>query len=93
MKIVNTWTLQYTSLGNTYSEDDGTDVVLKASSSDSLLVSSRSTSLIGQDEAGTDPHGGGTEHQGGGNGVTVVQTTGCDNLHGPTGQGARAALD
>ena len=78
---------------STYSEDNGTDVVLEASSADSLLVSLGSTGLISQDETGTDPDSRGAEHQSGGNGVTVVQTTSRNDLHGLTGQGALTALD
>lgn len=80
-------------LGKTYSEDDGTDVVLEASGADSLLVSLGSTSLISQNETGTDPDSRGAEHKGGGNGVAVVQTTGSDDLDGLTGQRALVALD
>lgn len=56
-------------------------------------MSSRSTSLVGQDEASTDPHGRGAEHQGGGNRVAVVQTTSSDDLHGLAGQRALVTLD
>lgn len=75
------------------SEDNSTNVILEAGSADSLLVGNGGTSLLGQDEAGTDPNGGGTEHEGSGDGVTVVQTTSGDDLHGLAGQRALAALD
>jgi hypothetical protein len=77
----------------TYSEDNGTDVILEASGTDSLLVSLGGTGLISQDEAGTDPDGGSAEHEGSSNRVTVVKTTGSDDLHGLTGQRALLALN
>lgn len=76
----------------TYSEDNGADIVLESGSADGLLVSNRSTGLIGQDEASTDPDSRGTKHKSGGNRVTVEQTTCSDDLHGLTGQGALLAL-
>lgn len=75
------------------SEDDSTDVIFEASSADSLLVGDGSTSLVGQNEAGPDPDGGGAEHERSGDGVTVEQTAGGDDLHGLAGQRALAALD
>jgi hypothetical protein len=77
----------------TYSEDDGADVVLKASGTDSLLVSLGSTGLISQDEAGTNPDSGSAKHKRGSNGVTVVQTTGSDDLDGLASQRTLVALD
>lgn len=56
-------------------------------------MSGRSTGLLSQDEAGTDPHGRGAEHQSSGNGVTVVQTTSSNDLHGQACQRALTALD
>lgn len=53
----------------------------------------RSASLISQDEAGTNPHSRGAKHQGSGNRVAVVQTTGSNDLHGLAGQRALAALN
>lgn len=76
-----------------YSEDDGADVILETGSPDSLLVGLRGASLVGQDETGTDPHGGSPHHQSRGNGIAVEQTTGCNDLHGSAGQRALAALD
>ena len=52
-----------------------------------------STGLIGQDEAGADPNGRGAKHESSGNRVTVVETTGSDDLHGLTGQRALLTLD
>lgn len=75
------------------SEDNSTDVILEASSADSLLVGGGGTGLFGQNEAGTDPDGGGTEHEGSSDGVAVEQTTGSDDLHGLAGQRALVALD
>ncbi len=75
------------------SEDDSTDVILEAGSADSLLVGDGGTSLLGQNEAGTDPDGGGAEHERSGDGVTVEQTAGGDDLHRLAGQRALAALD
>lgn len=77
----------------TTSEDDSADVVLEAGSADSLLVGNGGTGLIGQNEAGTDPDGGGTEHESSGDGVAVEQTTSGDDLDGLAGQRALAALD
>lgn len=51
------------------------------------------TSLVGQNEASTDPHGGSTEHESSGNRVTVEQTTGSDDLDRLAGQRALLALD
>lgn len=79
--------------GDTYSEDNGTDVVLEVGSADSLLVSGGGTGLIRQDETGTDPDSGGAEHESSSNRVTVEQTTGGDDLHGLAGQRALLALD
>ena len=77
----------------TYSENNGTDVVLETGGTDSLLVSLGSTGLIGQDEASADPDGGGTEHEGSGNRVPVVKTTSSDDLDGLASQRALLALD
>jgi hypothetical protein len=57
------------------------------------LVSDGGTGLIGQDEAGTDPDSRGAEHQSSSDRSTVVQTTGCDDLHGLASQRALLALD
>lgn len=56
-------------------------------------MSGGGASLISQDEAGTDPDSGGTQHQSSSNRVTVEQTTGRDDLHGLAGQRALLALD
>jgi hypothetical protein len=79
--------------GNTYSEDNSTDVILEARGADSLLVSLGGTSFIRQNETSTDPNSGSAEHQSSGNGVTVEETTGRDDLHGLAGQRALLALD
>jgi len=62
------------------SKDDCADIVVVASSADSLLVSLWRTSLISQDKAGTDPNGGSTKHKSSSNSLTVVDTTSGDNL-------------
>ena len=74
-------------------EDDGTNIVVVASSSDSLLVSLWGTSLISQDEAGTDPNGGSTEHKSSSNSLSIVNTTSCDYLNRCAGHRAGLALD
>lgn len=48
-------------------------------------------SLVGQDEAGTDPDAGSAQHEGGGEGVAVEETTSGDNLDGLAGHGALLA--
>lgn len=55
-------------------------------------MSNRGTGLLGQDEAGTDPNSGGTQHESSGNRVTVEQATSGDDLHGQTGQRTVLAL-
>jgi hypothetical protein len=75
-----------------YSEDDGANVVLEAGGAYSLLVSFRSTSLISEDKAGTNPDSGGAQHQSSGEGVAVEQTTSSDNLHVLASHGALLAL-
>lgn len=51
-----------------------------------------STSLFGQNEAGTDPDGGSAERQSSSERLAVEQTTSGNNLHRLAGQGALAAL-
>jgi hypothetical protein len=74
------------------SEDDCADIIVVTSSSDSLLVSLRCTSLIGQDEAGTHPNGGSTKHKGGGDSLAIIDTTSSDDLDRSAGHGAGLAL-
>jgi hypothetical protein len=50
-------------------------------SSDGFLVSLWCTSLISQDETSTDPDCTSTEHQGSSNSLSVVDTTGSNDLH------------
>jgi hypothetical protein len=52
-----------------------------ASSSDGLLVSLWRTSLISQDEAGTDPDGAGAQHKSCSNRLSIEDTTSSNNLH------------
>lgn len=54
-------------------------------------MSLRSTSLISQDEAGTNPDSGSTQHQSSSNGLAIVQTTSRNNLHGLTSHRALLA--
>jgi hypothetical protein len=63
------------------SKDDCADVVVVASSSDSLLVSLWRTSLISQDEAGTYPNSGSAKHKSSSNSLAIVDTTGSNDLH------------
>lgn len=81
-----------TGLG-TYSEDNCADVVIERRSADSLLVGGRSTSLVGQDEAGTNPDGRSAEHQSRSNRLAVEQTTSGNDLDGLTRHRALPALD
>ena len=74
------------------SEDDSSDIIIVASSSDSLLVSLRRTSLICQDEAGTDPNGRSTKHKSRGNSLAIVDTTSSDNLDRCAGHWAGLTL-
>ena len=62
-------------------EDDGADVVVKAGSADGLLVSLGCTSLLSEDEAGSDPDGGGTESKSSCNGLSVVDTASGNDLN------------
>ena len=66
---------------STYREDDGSDVVVKASGTDGILVSLGRTGLIGKDEASTDPHGRGSQHQGGGERLTIEETSSGNDLY------------
>lgn len=52
----------------------------------------RSTSLVRQDKASSDPHSRSTEHKSSSNRLAVEQTTGSNNLHGLAGEGALFAL-
>jgi hypothetical protein len=73
-------------------EDDGAHIVVEAGGLDGVLVGLGGAGLISEDETGSDPDGAGTEHQRGGNGLAVVDTTGGDDLHGLAGHGAGLAL-
>lgn len=53
----------------------------------------RSTGLLGEDETGAHPDGGGTKSESGSERLAVEQTTGGDDLDGLAGHGALAALD
>jgi hypothetical protein len=56
-------------------------------------VSLRGTSLVTEDEASSNPHGGSTEHESSSNRLAVEETTGSNNLHGLAGERALVALD
>ena len=56
-------------------------------------MSAWGTSLISEDEAGSDPAARCTEHQCGGDTLSVEQTTGSNDLHGLAGHRADFALD
>jgi hypothetical protein len=74
-------------------EDDGTDVVLKASSADSLLVSFRCTSLLRKDKPGTHPYGRGAHHEGSSKGLAAEDATRCDDLDLLASEGRLVPLD
>lgn len=74
-------------------EDDGTDVVVVAGSADGILVSLGGAGLISQDEAGTDPDTAGAHHESGSEELTVVNTTGGDDLYGAPGNRGLVTLD
>lgn len=75
------------------SEDDCADVVVVTGSADSLLVGARSTGLVGENETGSDPDGIGTHHERGSEELTVVNTTGGNDVDGTTSEGRLVALD
>lgn len=75
------------------SEDDGADVVVVAGGADGLLVGLGSAGLVGQDEAGADPDGGGAHDEGGGEGLAVADATGGDDLDGSASQGRLGVAD
>jgi hypothetical protein len=62
--------------------DDGADVVVMARCADSLLVSLGGTSLISEDESGSDPDGASAHHERSGEELAVVNTTSSDDLDG-----------
>lgn len=51
------------------------------------------TGLLSEDEAGTNPDTGSTEHESGGERLAVVDTTGSEDLHRLAGEGRLVALD
>jgi hypothetical protein len=56
-------------------------------------VSFRGTSLVTQNEACSNPHGGCTEHKSSSNRLAAEETTGSNNLHGLASEWALMALD
>lgn len=75
------------------SEDDGSDIVVEAGGADGFLVSLGSAGLIGQDETGADPDGGGAQHERSGDGLAIVDTASGDDLDRSAGQRRLVALD
>lgn len=78
---------------NTYSENNCPDSVVKSGRAHGFLVSLGSTSLIRQDEAGTDPDSRSTQHKGRSDRLAIEQASGSNNLHRLARQGALVALD
>lgn len=74
------------------SEDDGTDVVVVTGGADGILVSLGGTGLISEDEASSDPDTAGAHHESRGEELTVVNTTGGNDLDGASGDGGLVAL-
>lgn len=66
--------------------DDGANVVVVTRCANSLLVSLGSTGLVSENEAGSDPDGTSTHHEGGSKELAVVDTTSSDNLDRTTGE-------
>lgn len=56
-------------------------------------MSTGSTGLVSENEAGSDPAARGTEHQCSSDTLSVEKTTGSNNLHGLARHGAYFALD
>jgi hypothetical protein len=76
-----------------YREDNRSDIVVKPGRLHSFLVSLWSASLLRQDEPGTDPDSGSTQHQGGSNRLAVEQASSSNDLHWRSCQGTLSALD
>lgn len=74
-------------------EDNRADIVIMASRSHGFLVGLGSTSLISQDETGTNPNGAGAEHKSSGDSLAVVDTASSNNLYGLSSHWALLALD
>jgi hypothetical protein len=77
----------------TYSEDDGSDIVVEACSANGFLVGLGSTGLGGQNETGADPDSAGTEHESSGDTLSIEQATGSNDLNGLAGHRALVSLD
>lgn len=78
---------------STYSKDNCADIVIKSGCSDSLLVGLWSTGFIGENEPGSNPHGGGTKHKSRGHRLAVEKTSSSNDLDGLSGHWALLALD
>jgi hypothetical protein len=89
--VCNVWVVADTE--RSAREDDCADVVVPASSSDGLLVSLGSASLLRQNEASADPYTSSTKCEHGGQRLAVVHASGCDDEHLLPGQGRLVALD
>ena len=74
-------------------KDNCADIIIMASSSYSLLVGLWCTSLISQDEAGTNPHGRSTEHESRSNSLAVIDATSSNDLYRSARHWASLALD
>jgi hypothetical protein len=75
------WSIELVCRGCAYCEDDGTNVVIKARSTDGFLVGFRCASFLGQDEASTNPDTGSTEGKGSSKRLTIEKTAGRNDLH------------
>lgn len=67
-------------------EDDSLDIVVVAGSLDGLLVSFGGTGLVSEDEAGADPDGTSTHHEGGSEQLAIVDAASGDDLNGLASQ-------
>lgn len=74
-------------------EDDGPDVGVEIGSLDTLLVRLGGTSLVCEDEACANPDSGSAHHERGSKKLSVVDTTGGNDLDGSTSHGGLVALD
>lgn len=90
LPVVDVWVVANTH-GAT-GEDNSTDVIVVTSSADGILVSLGSTSLISENEAGSNPDTAGTHHKSRGEELAVVNTPSGNDLHGASGDGGLVAL-
>lgn len=90
LPVLNVRVLAYTK-GAT-GKDKSLDVVVVASGAHSFLVRLGGTGLISEDETGSNPDGTGTHHEGSSQKLTVVDTTGGDDLNGALEERALGVL-